>query len=472
MELTIYTGKLQYRDVDFSFVFDGQKLRLVPPDNKKHEIEMDWLMTNIGEGLYTSGNQLKMDKPFLIGKCNENENKIIFLMQPEKNIDSYNSVLLVEVFAYIICKYDREMIDKISFSNSELNFIYPVNRAYQYTIDNKKLSSTGVFSITTLDFDSTTTKKQIFKVDDKKVKVYFSVSRKLNNNIKEAPISLTSTMIFEFKPTDDYTFIIRLWRIAREFLQFLCYRKNIFLPTVELLSPHEGGKHEPFATMHIVEGNGKTELDTLKKGRFIKQEYISGSEGKILNDIANNLLYTRHFPNTYESGCHIDASSFIMTITAFEWEFHREYPEGVPKKEATVKVEKAATEEIQKLIESSSGKLKKKYQFLKKLVKSDSLQTEIIKMGEDFDKIIGVFGSHLYKSNGKSLVYPDMGERLADQRNHFAHGDLDKKFIGISLLDLIYLEYVIYALQLKHYEIDEKYIKKSINDLFHLNFIL
>ena len=48
MELTTYTGKLQYRDVDFSFVFDGQELRLIPPDNKKREIELDWLMTNIG----------------------------------------------------------------------------------------------------------------------------------------------------------------------------------------------------------------------------------------------------------------------------------------------------------------------------------------------------------------------------------------------------------------------------------------
>ena len=65
-----------------------------------------------------------------------------------------------------------------------------------------------------------------------------------------------------------------------------------------------------------------------------------------------------------------------------------------------------------------------------------------------------------------------MGERLANQRNHFAHGDLDKDFIGLSLLDLIYLEYVIYALQLKLYGIDNDCIKKSINDLFHLNFTI
>lgn len=187
-------------------------------------------------------------------------------------------------------------------------------------------------------------------------------------------------------------------------------------------------------------------------------------------DIANNVLYTCHLPNTYESGRHIDAARFIMITAAFEWEFHRTYPEGIPKKEATVKVETEATEAILKLIECSSGKLRKKYQFLKKLIKSDSLQTEIIKMGEDYDEIIGVFGKHLYNLNDESLVYTEMGERLAGQRNHFAHGDLDKEFIGLSLLDLIYMEYVIYALQLKYYGIADDHIRKSINDLFHLNF--
>ena len=121
-------------------------------------------------------------------------------------------------------------------------------------------------------------------------------------------------------------------------------------------------------------------------------------------------------------------------------------------------------------MESSSGKLKKKFQFLKKLIRADSLQTEIIKMGEDYDDIIGVFGKHLYQLNDESLVYSEMGERLANQRNNFAHGDLDKDFIGLSLLDLIYLEYVIYAMQLKHYGIGNDCIKKSINDLFRLNY--
>ena len=44
--------------------------------------------------------------------------------------------------------------------------------------------------------------------------------------------------------------------------------------------------------------------------------------------------------------------------------------------------------------------------------------------------------------------------------------NLDKDFIGLSLLDLIYLEYIVYAMQLKEYGVDNKSIQRAINDLF------
>lgn len=61
-----------------------------------------------------------------------------------------------------------------------------------------------------------------------------------------------------------------------------------------------------------------------------------------------------------------------------------------------------------------------------------------------------------------------MGKRLADQRNHFAHGDLDEEMITDSFLDLMFLEYVIYAMQLKRYGVSDRCIQMAINDLFHL----
>ena len=109
---------------------------MIPPDDKKREIEMEWLRTPIGNGIYSLKKSLRIDELFLIGKCNENGRKMIFLTQMGGNIGSYNSVLFVEVISYIVCKYDREQIDRISFSSLEIDCIHPVNQAFECTMDN------------------------------------------------------------------------------------------------------------------------------------------------------------------------------------------------------------------------------------------------------------------------------------------------------------------------------------------------
>ena len=75
IELDIYTGVLEYKGINFSFVFDKQELRLIPPKDKKKEIEHEWFMHKIGEGVYAGGDHPQMERPFLVGVCNEDGNK-------------------------------------------------------------------------------------------------------------------------------------------------------------------------------------------------------------------------------------------------------------------------------------------------------------------------------------------------------------------------------------------------------------
>lgn len=87
-------------------------------------------------------------------------------------------------------------------------------------------------------------------------------------------------------------------------------------------------------------------------------------------------------------------------------------------------------------------------------------------MGKDYADIVDLFGKRLYSINKETLQYNEMGLRLSQQRNNFAHGNLDKEFIGLALLDLVYLEYIIYAMQLKEYGVETLSIQRAINDLF------
>ena len=68
------------------------------------------------------------------------------------------------------------------------------------------------------------------------------------------------------------------------------------------------------------------------------------------------------------------------------------------------------------------------------------MKESVEKVGHDLSDTIDIFGQQLYSLNGEVLNYSEMGKRLADQRNNYAHGNLDKEFIGNSLLDLVYLQ--------------------------------
>ena len=256
------------------------------------------------------------------------------------------------------------------------------------------------------------------------------------------------------------------------FVQYLCYRRNIVFDAVELSALMDNGKYHTCAKMHVLDSLSQCEAKPIKDGRYIKQQYIEGYEGKILSDIASDTIYTRHLPDTFEAGKHIDAARFVMITAAFEWEFRRIFPEGVKKKEAKIKAEEQAKQVLQELIDSSKGELKSIYKYMQKNIGSSPLSGKITFVGKNLVEIIDMFGKYLYSLNGEDLNYSEMGERLSQQRNNYAHGNLDKDFVGLSLLDLIFLEIVLYAMQLKYYGLEDIKIKKALNELFHKNIMI
>lgn len=44
-ESNTYSGICKYKDIDFTFIFSGEELRLVPPADKREIIQMDWVLT-------------------------------------------------------------------------------------------------------------------------------------------------------------------------------------------------------------------------------------------------------------------------------------------------------------------------------------------------------------------------------------------------------------------------------------------
>lgn len=163
-ELKIFSGKCKYKDIDFTFVFDCNELRLIPPADAKDTIQAEWIMTPLVKGVYIKEDPLTMDDPYLTGHCSETNTDFIFITKQGDYISSRNSVLFVPVVAYIDCKYARDSIARMSFSCPVINRIHPISQGIGISMDVENFVSTGVCSVTTQSFDETTTVPQNFTV--------------------------------------------------------------------------------------------------------------------------------------------------------------------------------------------------------------------------------------------------------------------------------------------------------------------
>lgn len=90
-----------------------------------------------------------------------------------------------------------------------------------------------------------------------------------------------------------------------------------------------------------------------------------------------------------------------------------------------------------------------------------------------FDNVLELFIKDLYsKNNLEKPTYGDMAERIAKQRNNYAHGNIDKELNSLVILDLLALEWLNYTMVLNDLGIPGDNIKHVINDLFNRNIAL
>lgn len=465
-----YTGTLVYSGETYRFVFSHEELKLLP--NVEDKNPLNWLfdLKKLPDGSYTWKTPPRIEEELLVGNCYETSNKIIFLPKKNSYISRQNSLLLIDLTAYIIYRYERGTVGKVSFSGPEIDCIHPIRQALEYTVDAEEFVNNGVFKIKARDFDFTTTSTENFTVNGKEVGAYFGVSREITTRIDRPPVTLSSNLVFEFQETDDWWFVLGLWYVAKEFLQFLCRRDNVCLDNMELFAPDGKGKYDAFATLYVTGNKTETEIDALTSGRFISQWHIAGATGAILSDIANNQMYLRHLPASYSQRGQVDAARFVMVTAAFEWEFKRLYPQGVPKTQKRKEAEENVFKQIKALKDSSRGETKSIYKsLLKNVERYLSLENKIEIIGKDYSEILDIFGKSLYELHGMQLSYSAIGKRLGAQRNDFAHGNLDHDFNDETLLDIVFLERIIYAMQLKIAGVQNKEIQSAINELFQCN---
>lgn len=275
-----YTGTLKFKDVDFVFVFDGSELVLIPPKERKHDIMWGWLKKEIAPGVYTSGAPLTVDVPYLDGSCNETGKRLVFLIRERSTVGSRNSTLYINVAGYLECSPNTNVFCRMTLSGRALNYIHPVNRAFSQVFDFDDLTEKGIISIKTNGFDRTTTEKRTFRFEGRDIAAYFSVGWTCSMKISSPPITLNSSMIFEFDETDDYWFFYRLWHAAEDFLKYLTFGKNTLIEDCSLQVMYDDSHYLNAAEFKLVRSAEPFDAKPLEKGRYIQLPLLDPYEIK------------------------------------------------------------------------------------------------------------------------------------------------------------------------------------------------
>lgn len=148
-------------------------------------------MHKIGEGVYAGGDHPQMERPFLVGVCNEDGNKMVFITQEGTYIGRYNSVLRIEVIAFFVLKYGECSINKMCFSSPEINCIHSIGQSFCFEYDEDFIEK-GIVQLRTNEFSAVTTEAETFEYNSKIVKVTFGAFPIFINYDKQDNISDTT----------------------------------------------------------------------------------------------------------------------------------------------------------------------------------------------------------------------------------------------------------------------------------------
>lgn len=377
-----------------------------------------------------------------------------------ENLEHIGGIYEFKIIGLIEFVNKEERADGINFFSKELDYMYDLSKA----LDKFTYKTNGEVDISYKSFEETNTIKKLLKIDGKDIKYSFSINRNFSSNLPNNYIQTETLLRYEYDNlSENYVLIYDLANITHRFISYLYYRQNTNFDRIVLLKK-ENEKYFKVAEMTMFFKDCVNDKKYLQK-YHINYDNIKDIDDKILQAIIDNQLFIRHIPNNEKNRNIITPQSFVMVSSAFEWEFNQLFPEGVKHSQ---KKEKDIEEIKNRLSEALS---EKKYEkFLKEIIKNigkDNLESKLIFANKELKNESEIFLKYLLELNNIENTNSIFTE-LQKLRNDFAHGNLEINLELKGLVGMIYLERMVYIMQLKRLGLDEENIKIAINDLFGL----
>jgi len=418
-------------------------------------------------------NEIKADYPFVVGSniTAENllKNKIIFFIDKVPFSEEYGNLLIstnLKVYYYIVLNSNTEsfQIEKLMFEFPELDYFFNLGDGYEAARDDE------AYSLKTVPWEKTQQKFN-FSIGGENVSSNITVSQTLKRS--NTPLLLQSHLICEFKPTSDMRFIMKVYDVIKYLFGFLCHRHSININTVGLYGKNKDGKKMKIGDLHISSGLIKNNETDKVIQKTIGLRHVQRRLSQLAQQIADNKLYLENIPHTNADSLRVDAARVILNMAAFEWAFKQHYESLITENENQVRDD--ILEALHELPEKNNYNSEKKSEFKKyeKVILNvdSSLSKKIRHALNDCHPILSDFINQVKKWNEvENDSYPEMADRLQEQRNNFVHGNIGEEVDDRLSLDVIILERLTYGMVLKSAGYRDNEIFNIINHIFERNF--
>lgn len=453
--MSIVFGELIYENRKYQFEFEDNILQM-------YEFKSE-LVSDSTQGIplfaFFPGEKPQMDS--LTGVCYPDGHSILFLDVVDAG--TRNNVLLYRVRQHIEYKKafsSSTPISCLSIQADELNYIYPVGQTYKYELDETGINSISIQS-------SPDDQRWTFNLNETCVTVSFDIMRTFTYD--ESPLRLQSALYMEFEPTEDHDFITRLFTIGRNFLRYVCYRRNINITQSSVYAHDENRKiwlvgSFDAAWLHTDYPETKKRM----KRNIIPVSSLGNSLGYLFQKLSDDTLYLRHIPESIKDARGITPAHSVMLTAAFEYEYHQLYPEGIKHKEKTQKKHELIKSGLDSLIaDERYDSVKTQFERAKNILTNDNLEAQL---NQAFKELSVCFESHaksLFDLNETEYSTSIMAKTISKMRNDFAHGNINIDYGKETFLSITILPYLIYAMQLKQAGLDELEITKILGKLLN-----
>lgn len=368
----------------------------------------------------------------------------------------------IDIIGYIEFENEKEEINGASIEFEELNYYLDTNKS----ISNIDYSEDGINIALS---KSIKTSKKSFKVKNKKIEYWYELNNQYNNKSKDI-FSLATTINFDFgDKVDDYSLLTDVYNINHIYFSYISQRQNIVDNIITLLSIKKDnitkvGKFV-FNKKKDININMNISPEEIEE-HIIRYDNIEPIESKMFESIAKHELFLRHIPRNQVERNQISDGRFLSHTSGFEWEFDQMYPNGIHK-ESTINKSIKLSKKLDTLEFDSweKGIIRN----TKKHMLDISLEAKMNKVYEDLHTFsVPILNQilSLNEVNDKKSIFKEVNEL----RNNFAHGEIKIDYGSDGILGIIYLERMIYVMQLKRLGLDDENIKKCINSLFTIIF--